>query len=129
MTRRNPKVDGLVREALAAILKKDVSDPRLSMVTIMEVQVTQDHDHATVFYSVVDPSLVSSSGRKEQTGDHLPSLEEVADGLASAAPRIRGLLGKRVRLRRTPALKFVHDPVQETASKVEELLRGLNQRD
>lgn len=99
------------------------------MITITEVHVTQDHDHATVWYSVVDPTLVTQDGRTRDRSEHLPTLEEVAEGLDSAASRIRGLLGKRVRLRRTPALKFVHDPVQEAASKVEELLRGLNQRD
>lgn len=129
MSRRNPKVDGLVREVIADILKKDVSDPRISMITITEVHVTQDHDHATVYYAVLDPDLITSGGRSAGRSEHLPSLTEVAEGLESASSRIRGLLGKQVRLRRTPALKFVHDPVQETASKVEELLRGLHSQD
>ncbi len=128
MARRNPKVDGLVREALASILEQDISDPRLSLVAISEVQVTQDHDHATVWYSVIDPAVVTRR-RGHDTGDHLPTVEEVAEGLESASSRIRGLLGKRVRLRRTPALKFVHDPVQEASTRVEELLRDLNRGD
>lgn len=128
MARRNPKVDGLVREAIAAILEQELSDPRLSLVAITEVLVTSDHDHATVWYSVVDPNVVSRK-RGRDTGDPLPTVDEVAEGLESAAPKIRSLLGKRVRLRRTPALKFVHDPVQATSTKVEALLRDLHRED
>lgn len=123
MSRRNPKTDGMVREAIAAIIEQDIADPRLRMVSITDVQVTQDHDHATVWYSVMDPDVVT--GRQDR-GERLPTVSEVGEGLESAASRIRGLLGKRVRLRRTPALKFVHDPVQQTATRVEELLRGLH---
>ncbi len=125
MAKRNPRTDGLVREAISSILREDVADPRLSLVSITEVQVTPDHDHATVFFTVVDPDVVSR-GRGRDTGDHLPSVEEALAGLESAAPRIKGLLKGRVRLRKTPALKFVHDPVQEASTRVEELLRNLH---
>ncbi len=125
MAKSNPRTDGLVREAISTILRENVSDPRLSMVTITEVKVTPDHDHATVFYSVVDPGLITSE-RNRDAGDHLPTVEEVGAGLESASSRLRSMLGAKVRMRRTPALKFVHDPVQEASTRVEELLRNLN---
>jgi ribosome-binding factor A len=119
--KRNPRLDGTVREAIADILESDLSDPRLSFVTITEVEVTQDVKHATVFYTTLDPDLVSRDPRRTG-GDRVAPAHEVAAALDSAGPRVQSLLARRVRMRNTPQLTFVPDPVAEQASRVESLL-------
>lgn len=122
--KRNPRVDKAVREAVADLVDSEVADPRLAFVTFTEAQVTPDHEHALVFYSTLDPQVLAADPRRTG-GDRVPSSEEVADGLASVAPRLQGLVSRRARLRTTPELTFAPDPVVEQASRVEELLRRI----
>lgn len=130
MSRRgaNPRVTESVKEAIASILETEISDPRLTMVTVSDVHVTHDLSHATVYYTTVDPDLVTGDARRTG-GDALPSDEDVAEGLASAAPRIRSLLGRRVRMRQTPELHFEADPVAASAGRVEALLRQVREQE
>lgn len=123
--KRNPRTDRVVHQALAELMETEIADPRLSLVTITEVQVTPDHEHATVWYSMLDPDIVSRDPRRSG-GDHLPEPHEVAEGLEAATPALRTLLGQRARLRNVPELRFEPDPVVEQANRVEELLRGLD---
>jgi ribosome-binding factor A len=124
--KRNPRVASLVRSALADLLDTEIQDPRVRFVTLTEVDVTPDHELATVYYTMLDPSIVSGDPRRTG-GDHLPDPDEVAEGLESVTPRLRSLLGRRVSLRTTPELRFRPDPVADTAGRVEELLRRMDQ--
>jgi len=123
--KRNPRVDKLVQTALAELIERDSHDPRLAFVTITEVDVTPDHEVATVYYSTLDPQLVSRDPRRTG-GDRLPTAQEVEEGLKAASPHLRGLLGRRVRLRTTPELRFVVDPVTSQAARVDDLLRRMD---
>lgn len=125
--KRNPRTDRVVHQALADLIETEIADPRLSLVTITEVKVTPDHEHATVWYSMLDPGIVTRDPRRSG-GDRLPEPHEVAEGLEAATPALRGLLGQRARLRNVPELHFEPDPVVEQATRVEELLRGLDER-
>ncbi|MBW3663616.1 MAG: 30S ribosome-binding factor RbfA [Actinobacteria bacterium] len=129
MTKRgaNPRVTESVKEAIASILETEIADPRLRLVTVTDVHLTHDLSHATVYYTTVDPSLVSGDVRRSG-GDRLADDETVAEGLESAAPRIRSLLGRQVRLRQTPELHFRSDPVAASAGRVEALLREVRAR-
>ncbi len=124
----NPRTASLVRSAIADLLDTEVQDPRVRFVTLTEVEVTPDHDVATIYYTTLDPAIVSRDPQRTG-GDHLPAAEEVADGLESATPRLRSLLGRRVPLRTTPELRFRPDPVADQAGRVDELLRRINDPD
>lgn len=124
--RSNSRTASLVRSAIADLLDTEVQDPRVQFVTLTEVDVTPDHDVATIYYTTLDPSIVSRDPQ-HTGGDRLPSAEEVAAGLASVAPRLRSLLGRRVPLRATPELRFKPDPVAQQAGRVDELLRRLGE--
>ena len=126
--KRNPRVDTAVRQAVADLVDTEIADPRLAFVTFTEAQVTPDHEHALVYYSTLDPAVVSRDPRRTG-GDRVPSPEEVAEGLDSAAPRLQGLVSRRAKLRTTPQLRFEADPVVAQAARVEELLRGIEPRD
>ncbi len=122
--KRNPRIESLVRSALADLIETEVSDPRVAFVTITDVEVTPDHDVATIYYTSLDPGLVARDPRRTG-GDHVPTAEQVAAGLQSASSRLRTLLVRRVVLRAAPELRFVPDPVTEQSSRVEALLRNL----
>lgn len=123
--KRNPRVDKQVRAALADLIESDVADPRLAFITITEVDVTPDHEVATVYYSTLDPGIVARDPRRTG-GDAIPDAEDVADGLQAAAPRLRGLLARRVRLRTTPELRFRVDPVTEQVARIDDALRRMD---
>jgi ribosome-binding factor A len=126
--KRNPRVDKAVQEAVADLLETEIADPRLSFVTITEVEVTQDHEVATIYYSTLDPALVTRDHRRTG-GDRVPEAHEVEEGFASVAPRLRAMVGRRARLRTSPELRFKPDPVVEQAARVEALLRDLGNGD
>lgn len=123
--KRNPRMDGTVRETIASIIESDLTDPRVAFVTITEAQVTPDVKHATVYYTTLDPELVSNDPRA-RSGDRIPEAHEVAAGLEAAASRIQSLLSQRIRTRNTPQLTFVPDPVADQARRVEELLHRID---
>ena len=121
--RASPRVARDVRAAIADALGTIVSDPRLALVTITEVELTSDHEHATVYWSTPDPSILSQGHRR---GPARPSrADEVAAALEAATPLLRGAVGRRVRLRITPKLHFRPDPIAEQVEAVERLLRDV----
>ncbi|MEX0706135.1 MAG: 30S ribosome-binding factor RbfA [Nitriliruptoraceae bacterium] len=124
--RRSPRTESLVRSAIADLIETEVADPRVRFVTITEVEVTPDHDVATVWYTTLDPDLVSRDPARTG-GDRVPAATEVAAGLESATSRLRAMLARRVDLRVVPDLRFRPDPVAEQSAKVEELLRRLSE--
>lgn len=125
--KRSPRIDSLVRSALADIIETEINDPRLAFVTITEVEVTPDHDVAIVYYTSLDPDVVTPSS--ERRGDPVASAADVAAGLTSATPRIRSLLIRRVELRSAPDLRFRRDDTVEHSARIESLLRDLDRED
>jgi ribosome-binding factor A len=121
--KRNARVDRDVRAAIADALGTEVADPRLALVTITEVDVTPDHEVATVYYSTLDPDLMSSG--RSSSGPRPARADQVATALEAAAPMLRGIVGRRVKLRVTPELRFRPDPVVEQVEAVERLLRDV----
>lgn len=125
--KRNHRVDEQVRAAVADLLQTELADPRLVFVTITEADVTPDHDVATVYYSTLDPKVLSRDPGRTG-GDRIADPQDVDDALQAAAGRLRGPVARRVGLRTTPELRFRPDPVREQAARVEDLLRGLETR-
>jgi len=124
MARRgSPRVARDVRAAIADALGTIVSDPRLALVTITEVELTPDHEHATIYWSTPDPGLLSDDRRRN--GPRPSRTDEVAAALDAATPLLRGAVGRRVKLRVTPELRFRPDPVAEQVELVERLLRDV----
>ena len=119
----SPRVARDVRAAIADALATQVSDPRLTLVTITEVELTPDHEHATVYWSTPDPTLLTDDRRRGGPRPARP--DEVAAALEAATPLLRGAVGRRVRLRMTPELRFRPDPVAEQVERVERLLRDV----
>ncbi len=101
------------------MLLKDLKDPRLEgMISITGVDVTRDGSYATCYVTVFD---ASDSGENAENRE-----KAVLEGLTSSTPVIRGELGKILKLRRVPELKFRIDRSMEYGSHIDEILKTLN---
>jgi ribosome-binding factor A len=118
---RTARVNEVMLEVLADELER-MSDPRLELVTFTGIDVSTDLQHATVYYS----TLRGADGPIAPTGD---PTGEAGAALASAAPHLRGVLGRSVRARNVPKLEFVVDPAIVQGQRIEEILRGLHDDD
>ncbi len=107
---RIEKINQAVKEEISNILQKDVKDPRLEFVTITEVVVSRDLQHAKVFFSVLNS---------------VKNIHEVQEGLNSARGYVRKLIGKRVRMRYTPEVDFVYDSSVEYGMRIEETIERI----
>jgi len=105
--RRLERVNHLLQEELASLLRSELKDPRVASVTITGVRATSDLAHATVYVRTL--------------GD-LDPVEEAIRGLESAEGFIRRRLGRELRLRRIPELRFEADRTLEHARRIESLL-------
>jgi ribosome-binding factor A len=99
-----------MKREISEILRTSVRDPRIGHPTITGVEVTPDLWMARVFVRA-DPSEAPVDG------------EELLKGLETAAPFIRREVGKSLRLRRVPELRFVADVTLEYALRIERILR------
>lgn len=95
-------------------LQQIVKDPRLGFVTITDVRVTGDLQHATVFYTVL--------------GDQ-EARDTTAEVLEEYRGRLRSFVGRGLGIRLTPSLEFVLDALPEDAAHLDEVLRLAQQRD
>ncbi|NTS77928.1 30S ribosome-binding factor RbfA [Catenovulum sp. SM1970] len=89
---RTERVAQQVQKEVAVILQREIKDPRIGMVTVSEVEVTKDLAYAKVFVS-------SFESDKTKQNELLKALNE-------AAPYIRSLLAKIMKMRTVPAIRF-----------------------
>ncbi|QWT45536.1 30S ribosome-binding factor RbfA [Azospira inquinata] len=104
---RKDRVNEQIRRELAELLRTEVKDPRVGMVSLTDVEVTPDYAHAKVFFT----TLADSS-----------RLPEVEAGLAKASGFLRRELGRRVRIHTTPQLHFVYDASLERGASLSRLI-------
>jgi ribosome-binding factor A len=108
---RAARVNEVVRETLAEELER-MSDPRLGFVTLTGVEVSPDIRYADVYYSVL--------GTPEER-------VESSNALRSATPRLRAVLGRQVRLKFVPELRFAEDPAIAQGQRIEEVIRSIHE--
>jgi ribosome-binding factor A len=98
------------REILAEEIPK-LKDPRIGFVTVTGVKVTADLRRAWVYYTAFGEEKERASTRA---------------GLRSAIPRLRGMIGKQVRLKFLPELEFHEDATLEQAARIDRVIARLN---
>ncbi|MFC6017334.1 30S ribosome-binding factor RbfA [Plantactinospora solaniradicis] len=103
-----------VRELVASVVRTQVKDPRLGMITITDARITPDLREATVFYTVLGDA-------SEQAA--------TAAALESAKGLLRSTVGKALGLRHSPSLAFVLDNVQDQVKQIDELLTAARTAD
>ncbi len=118
MSMRLQRVEQTLRRALADILLRgDLRDPRLrdiASVSITAVKVSPDLSQAQVYVDLLNGQVDRS---------------RVLEGLNAGASAIRAKLGKLIRLKRTPSLRFVFDGSIEQGNRIEAVLAELRERD
>lgn len=102
---RSRRVGQQLQRALSEIMRRELRDPRLGMVTLTEVRMSSDLGYATVYYSVLgaDPKLA----------------QEILD---EAADQLRGPVGRALGLRHSPELRFVKDELIEGGARLSALI-------
>jgi len=112
--RRPRRVAEQVRQVVTQFLQEEARDPRIGLVTVTSVELTQDLHYATVHYVV-------HGGTDEQVMTQY--------GLGKATAAIRRKIGEALELRIVPELVFELDKGREHAAHIEQLLAGLKKNE
>ena len=113
MTLRNERVRKALMKEIADILQKEIRDTRISgIISIMDVEISNDNSFAKVYYSVF-------GGNEEDK-------EKTIEAIKLNTPKIRYEVGKRIRLRLTPELRFVYDDSMDRGAKINELIEKIS---
>jgi ribosome-binding factor A len=104
---RHQRLESEIQRVLAALIAREVKDPRVGNVTVTAVQVAPDMSTARVYFTPFAS---------------LQPPEQVGAGLTRAAGFLRGELGRRLGLRHAPRLEFVFDQSAEDAARLTHLI-------
>ncbi|WP_404289979.1 30S ribosome-binding factor RbfA [Glutamicibacter arilaitensis] len=103
-----------VQVLMAQSLRTVIKDERIDNVTVTDARVTNDLQHATVYYTVFGEGEIKA---------------EIAEMLAKRTGALRKELGRNLTIRLTPTLVFVADEIPESASLLNELLAKAKEKD
>lgn len=106
-TRRTKRIADLITREIAAVVQRDVKDPRIGIVTFTGAEVSSDLGFAKVYYTVL--------GDDEQR-------EKTQAGLERANGFLRREIAHRLDTKTTPQLRFIYDNSMDRAIRLEELL-------
>jgi ribosome-binding factor A len=109
--KRAARVADLIKMEIADLLLKQVRDPRIGMVTITGVKVTDDLRTARIFFVEMGKDTCSA---------------EVLTGLGKAKGFLRRELSRRLQLRHVPELLFTYDPSFDYGSRIDSLLMEIH---
>jgi ribosome-binding factor A len=107
---RRERVADILREEIAQLVGYELEDPRLMMVTVTEVRLSDNMRAARVYVTV--------AGTEEEHKAALVALRH-------AAPYVRKRVGLSLNLPRTPELHFLRDTVEEEGERVDQLLEKI----
>jgi len=105
--KRTDRVGAEMQRELAELIREEIKDPALGLITLQEVRVVRDFSQAKVFFTMMAGTL---------------SRKAAADHLNQAAGHLRWLLGRRMTLRTVPKLHFVYDESVEAGEHLAALI-------
>jgi len=111
---RTRRVGEQLQRELAALIRDEVRDPRVGLVSVSAVEVSRDLSHAKVY--------VSTLGEQEQITELLKALE-------GAAGYLRHLLGQTLKMRHVPQLHFKQDHSLQEGARLSALIDSAVQAD
>ena len=102
---RAKRVGQQIQRALSELIRRELRDPRLGMITLTDVRMSSDLSYAKIYYSVLgaDPHLAQQI-------------------LTQAADILRGPLGRALGIRHSPELRFVPDELIESGARLSALI-------
>ena len=104
---RNQRLGNQELRTLNELLRFESKDPRLKMVSLTAVDLSRDLSVARIHFSMLDPN-----------GDPEP----VKEGLERASGFLRGRLGREIKIRHVPELRFFHDDSAAEAQRISSLI-------
>ena len=104
--RRARIADQLQRE-LAELIRTELRDPRVGMITLTGVELSRDQSHAKVFFTVLGPETAAEAAR---------------EGLQRAAGFLRSGIAHRLTTRSVPQLAFAYDESVERGARLTQLI-------
>jgi len=107
---RSDRVAEQVRRDLADLIRSELKDPRVGMISLTAVELTPDYAHAKVYFATLD-------------SEHL---DEIERGLKRAAGFLRRELGRRIHIHTLPELHFVYDNSIERGASLSLLINQAN---
>lgn len=110
---RPQKLGDLIQRELSDLLKREVRDPRVGMITITSVDVSPDLSHAKIFFTVLEEE----------------KLAETTQGLQRAAGFLRSQLARRIKLYTTPELRFAYDESVERGDRLSRLISSVTRKE
>ncbi|MGI2323544.1 MULTISPECIES: 30S ribosome-binding factor RbfA [unclassified Methylococcus] len=108
---RSDRVSAQMQREIAEFLRTGIDAPELGMVTVSDVDVSRDLAVAKVFVTFLGARLETRAAVKR---------------LGEFAPRLRQVLGRRMRMRIIPEIRFAYDDSLERGLHMDEVLRSLN---
>ena len=104
---RNARIADQIQRELAELIREEVRDPRVQMLTLTGVELSRDQSHAKIFFTVL-----GTAGQAEACGQ----------GLARSAGFLRVGLAHRLTTRKVPELHFVFDESVERGVRLSRLI-------
>lgn len=104
---RGRRIADQIQRELSEIIRLEIKDPRVGLVTITDVEVTQDNAHAKVFFTVLGEPVQQ---------------ETASRALNHAAGFLRSALAQRLKLRTVPQLHFNYDVSIERGMRLSKLI-------
>jgi ribosome-binding factor A len=111
---RSSRLGERIRRVLADLIRRELDDPRLGLVSLTDVELSRDVAHARVYFSLL--------GGPEEVG-------AVQATLTRAAGRLRSGLAKALVSRTVPSLEFVFDDSLAAGARMDELIASARARD
>ena len=103
---RPQRLGDLIQREVSDLIRDEVRDPRIGMITITSVDVSPDMSHAKVFFTVLEKH----------------KLPDTLTGLGRSAGFLRSQLAKRIKMYTTPQLRFVYDESVEQGDRISRLI-------
>ncbi len=111
---RAERVGGQIQKILSDLIRKKIKDPRLDMATITGTKISSDLREAIIFFTTY-------SGEKGQ--------KAALEGFKSASGYLKKELGKQLKIRFVPNLKFIHDDSFDYGTRIDSLLDSLKKEE
>ena len=105
-TARSARIADQIQRSLAELIRLELRDPRVGMLTITSVDVSPDLSHAKVFFTLLEAT----------------KLDDTLHGLKRSAGFLRSQLAKRIKLYTTPELRFEYDVSVERGDRLSRLI-------
>src|SRR4051812_8102634 len=107
MSARNARIADQIQREIAEVVRTELRDPRVGLVTFTGVELSRDQSHAKVFFTVLGPAA---------------AIAEAQEGLQRAAGFLRSQVAHRLTTRKVPELHFAYDESVERGVRLSRLI-------